>query len=187
MIYLCFQKFQFCNISLLHMQSKGLTVSKFVYSWLLMFAVWYGFTTSTALPELITGVIVSLVVTLITAKAAQCCGLDILLPRRIFYMVKYIFVFIIALLKANFDIARRVLSPSLPINPGIVEFETKLNSDFAKMILANSITLTPGTITVDLVGNKYFIHWVDVKTEDSEKARQEIAGDFEKILLKIFN
>lgn len=169
------------------MQSKGLTVSKFVYSWLLMFAVWYGFTTSFALPELITGVVVSLVVVLITAKAAQCCGLDILLPNRLFYIFKYIVVFIIALLKANFDIARRVLSPSLPINPGIVEFETELKSDFAKMILANSITLTPGTITVDLVGDKYFIHWVDVKTQDSDEARKQIAGDFEKILVKIFN
>jgi len=69
------------------MQSKGLTISKFLYSWLLMFAVWYGFTTSTAVPELITGVIVALVVTLITAKAAQCCGLDILLPKRLFYIL----------------------------------------------------------------------------------------------------
>ncbi len=169
------------------MQSKAITISKFGYNWLLMFLVWYGFTTTFAAPELITGIIVSFLVTMITARVFQCCGLDILLPNKLFYVVKYIFVFLIALLKANFDVARRVINPKLPINPGIVEFETTLTNDFAKMVLANSITLTPGTLTVDLVDNKYFIHWIDVETEDPEEARKAIAGDFEKVLKKIFN
>jgi len=168
------------------MQTKAITFSKFAYNWLLLFIVWYGFTTTFALPELITGIIVSFAVTMITAKVMNCCGLDILLPNKLFYILKYVVVFVMALLKANFDVARRVVSPSLPINPGIVEFETKLDNEFAKMVLANSITLTPGTLTVDLIGNRYFIHWIDVETEDPEKAHAAIAKDFEDILLKIF-
>jgi multicomponent Na+:H+ antiporter subunit E len=96
-------------------------------------------------------------------------------------------VFLGALLKANIDVARRVLSPSLPINPGIVTFKTKLKNDFAKMVLANSITLTPGTLTVDVIKNKFYVHWIDVTTEDPEKVYKEIAEPFEKILLKIYN
>ena len=99
----------------------------------------------------------------------------------------YFFVFIIALIKSNFDVARRVLSPKLDINPGIVVFKTKLKNDFAKMVLANSITLTPGTLTVDVIKNNFYIHWIDVKTEDPEEVYQQIAAPFEKILLKIYN
>ncbi len=101
-------------------------------------------------------------------------------------MLKYIVVFIIALLKSNLDVARRVLSPSLPINPGIVKFKTNLPTDFSKMVLANSITLTPGTLTIDIIEDTFYIHWIDVKTTDPEKAFTEIAEQFEKILLKIF-
>lgn len=169
------------------MHSSSITASKFLYNWLLMFVVWIGFTTSFQVPELITGAIVSLIVVLITAKYFSCCGLDILLPQKLFYIIKYFFVFLIALFKANFDVARRVVTPSLPINPGIVEFETKLDNEFAKMVLANSITLTPGTLSVDAVGNRFFIHWIDVVTEDQVEAHRLIAKDFEDILIKIFN
>jgi multicomponent Na+:H+ antiporter subunit E len=95
-------------------------------------------------------------------------------------------VFITALIKANFHVAKIVLSPKLPINPGIVEFETNLKSDFAKMVLANSITLTPGTFTVDIVENRYYIHWLEVSATDEESVYKEIAESFEKILLKIY-
>jgi multicomponent Na+:H+ antiporter subunit E len=87
---------------------------------------------------------------------------------------------------SNLDVARRVLTPSLPINPGIVKIKTKLTTNFSKMVLANSITLTPGTLTVDIVDDTLYIHWIDVKTTNPEEAFKEIAEQFEKILLKIF-
>ncbi len=184
-------KINFANIiginKFFNMHSSTITASKFLYNWLLMFVVWIGFTTSFQIPEVITGAIVSFIVVLITAKYFSCCGLEILLPNRLFYIGKYLVVFLIALLKANFDVAKRVVSPSLPINPGIVEFETKLNNEFAKMVLANSITLTPGTLSVDMVGNRFYIHWIDVVSEDHEEAHRLIAKDFEDILIKIFN
>jgi len=168
------------------MQSSTISIGKFLFNWLLLFVVWLGFTTSLAPAELITGVLVSLAVALMTVGVFNCCSMDIFLPQKLFYIFKYIIVFIVALIKANFDVARRVLTPSLPINPGIVEFETKLNSEFAKMVLANSITLTPGTLSIDMVGNRFYIHWIDVVSEDHQEAHRLIAKDFEDILLKIF-
>jgi len=168
------------------MQTSSISIGKFLFNWLLMFVVWLGFTTSLAIPEVLTGVLVSFIVSLMTAGIFKCCSLDIFLPQKLFYIFKYVFVFIIALLKANFDVARRVVSPSLPINPGIVEFDTKLTNEFAKMVLANSITLTPGTLSIDMVGNRFYIHWIDVVSEDHEEAHRLIAKDFEDILLKIF-
>ena len=101
-------------------------------------------------------------------------------------MFVFLFTFLVALVKSNMDVARRVLSPSLPINPGIVKFKTSLKTNFSKMVLANAITLTPGTLSIDIIDDTYYIHWIDVKTTDPEKAKAEIAGKFEEILLKIF-
>jgi len=61
---------------------------------------------------------------------------------------------------ANIDVAYRVLHPKMPIDPGVIEFETSLRSDFALVTLANSITLTPGTITilVEPEQGKFLVH-----------------------------
>ena len=107
-------------------------------------------------------------------------------PRAIVYFVIYFSVFIFELLKANFDVARRVISPSLPINPGIVEVKTKLKSKIGRLALANSITLTPGTLTVDIKDDSLFIHWIDVTSTDIEGATKKIVDSFEKYLEVIY-
>jgi multicomponent Na+:H+ antiporter subunit E len=96
-------------------------------------------------------------------------------------------VFIVALAKSNIDVMLRVLNPKLPMRPGIVRIETKLTSPMARLILANSITLTPGTFVVDIKENLLYIHWIEVCCEDDpQQLAQEISGQFEKILLKIY-
>jgi multicomponent Na+:H+ antiporter subunit E len=79
-----------------------------------------------------------------------------------------------------------VLHPDMPIRPGIVKVRTTLTSDLAKTSLANSITMTPGTMSVDIVGEYLYIHWINVKSEDIEGATEQIVGIFEKFLRRIF-
>ena len=62
------------------------------------------------------------------------------------------------IIKANWDVLKRVLAPSFPISPRIIEFDSYLESDIAKTVLANSITLTPGTVTCDIEGARFYIH-----------------------------
>ena len=162
-------------------------LSKFLFTWITVFIVWLAFTSTFAMAEVITGVVVSLVIAIFNFSFFTVMGLKSFSPKRILYSIQYFFVFMIALFKANFNVARIVLTPSLPIKTGIVEFETKLKSDFAKMVLANSITLTPGTFTIDFVDDRFYIHWLEVTTNDPEEVYKEIAEPFEKILLKIFN
>ena len=106
-------------------------------------------------------------------------------PKIILYYPLYLLVFLKELIKANIDVALRVIKPSLPINPGIVAIKTELKSPLSKLILANSITLTPGTLTVDVKDDTLFIHWIDVKGKDVESATKEISSRFEKILKEI--
>ncbi|MCD6200305.1 MAG: Na+/H+ antiporter subunit E [Bacteroidales bacterium] len=160
--------------------------TRFVMSWLILFVVWLMFTSTLAVQEVITGLITAFLIALFTSRFFTCCDFSIFSPVKLFYIFIYFFVFLWALITANLDVARRVISPKLPINPGIVKFKTKLTSDFAKMVLANSITLTPGTLSVDIIDDTYYIHWIDVKSLDPEEVHKDIAEQFEKILLKIF-
>ncbi len=168
------------------MNTSNFSLTKFFYTFIIIMLIWYAFTTSLQPAEIITGILISLIVAYITVVNFKCCDPILITPSHFIYFIKYFFVFLVALVKANFDVARRVVNPNLPINPGIVSFETKLNNDFAKMVLANSITLTPGTLTVDVVDNKFYVHWIDVTTEEPEEIYKEIAAPFEKVLLKIY-
>jgi multicomponent Na+:H+ antiporter subunit E len=136
--------------------------------------------------ELIVGGAIALLVVLLPLPGSSVYGEIKLGIKRIAYLFAYLFVFIWAVIKSNFDVAYRVISPKLPINPGLVRIKTKLKSKIGRTVLANSITLTPGTITVDLQGDELLIHWIDVKTEDPEEATKQISEGFEKYLEVIF-
>ncbi len=101
------------------------------------------------------------------------------------FIFVYIPYFIYAMIKANLDVAYRVLHPSMPIDPAVVSFKTNLRSDLGKLILANSITLTPGTITLEVKDDEFFIHWIDAPVRDPEEAKEAICGTFERLLMKI--
>jgi multicomponent Na+:H+ antiporter subunit E len=107
---------------------------------------------------------------------------------RYLWFAYYVPLFLWECLKANIDVALRVLNPKLPINPGIVKVKTTLKSDTALTFLANSITLTPGTFCVDIKPDEgiLYIHWIDVKTQDTERATQLIVNTFENVLKRIF-
>ena len=62
-----------------------------------------------------------------------------------------------------------------------------LTTASARTALANCITLTPGTLTIDVAeGGVFYIHWINVATEDDEAAAREILGRFERYIGKIF-
>ena len=98
------------------------------------------------------------------------------------YIASYLGHFLLALLHANFDLARRVLSPSLPIRPEMLEVKTRLQSPLGKLLLANTITLTPGTLTVDVSGDVLLIHKVFSQAGTQADATEQIAAEFEKRL-----
>ena len=108
-------------------------------------------------------------------------------PIRWFWFICYLPIFIWACIKANLDVAYRVLSPWMPIKPGIVKIKTNLKSETAKTFLANTITMTPGTLSVDIDGQYLYIHWIYVRATETEEASKKIAARFEWLLAKIFD
>lgn len=60
--------------------------------------------------------------------------------------------------KANWAVARIILSPRLSIDPGVVTFASTQHSDLGRVIFANSITLTPGTVTLSVEPGAMVVH-----------------------------
>lgn len=65
------------------------------------------------------------------------------------------------ILKSGLHVSRLILTPSLPISPTLIRYQTKLKSDEELVVLGNSITLTPGTITVEIAPGELVVHAID--------------------------
>ena len=110
-------------------------------------------------------------------------------PMRYLWFIYYAVVFLWECVKANIDVAYRVLHPDLPIRPGTVKIKTGLTSDIALTFLATSVTLTPGTTTVDIDKDRgyIYVHWLYVKEGyDRSSMKLAVVGKFENILKRIF-
>jgi multicomponent Na+:H+ antiporter subunit E len=124
-----------------------------------------------------------------------CCGLvaffshDLLFPvfkwsrtfAVFFRFMAYLPWLFYQIILANLHVARMVLHPRMPIDPRIIEFDSKLESNLAFTTLGNSITLTPGTITVDIVDGKYFVHALTNKVADDL-----LSGDMENRVASVY-
>jgi multicomponent Na+:H+ antiporter subunit E len=56
----------------------------------------------------------------------------------------------------------------------------------ARTFLANSITLTPGTLSVDIVDDHLYVHWINIVSDDPVKETEIIVNHFEKLLERVF-
>lgn len=161
---------------------------KRVFLFIAMFLIW----TMLAWPfsplkvqDLIAGAAVAgFVVFLLGEKSRKKGGyLDI---KRYFWGLMYIPVLVYYMVLANLDVLYRVLHPKIPINPGIVKVRTQLTRPIARAILCNSITLTPGTLSVDIIGDTIYVHWINISEKTVATVTEKISGRFEAILKKVF-
>ncbi len=79
------------------------------------------------------------------------------------------------IVKANIDVARRVLAPRMAISPTMVRLSSSQKSDLGLVIYANSITLTPGTISVDVEPGEILVHALS-----RDAARELEGGDMDR-------
>ncbi len=140
---------------------------------------------------LISGALISLLVAVFSARYfVHEKAFWLLRPDRLLLLIFYcLIIFPIELIKANTDMALRGLGLK-KTKPGIVKIPTELKSEYGQSMLANSITLTPGTITLDIVEENgrsyYYVHWIDVKETESEKAGKAIKGTLETWIRRIW-
>ncbi len=128
--------------------------------------------------ELIGGAVVSILVALASFRLLwERGGWRLLNPLRwVMFLVYLVGPFLLAMAKANLDVAYRVITGR--INPGIVRFNPGLKTDAGRTLLANSITLTPGTLTLDVDDETgdFYVHWINVRQVDPKP--EDVCGVF---------
>ena len=160
-----------------------LLLRRFVVAAVSIFAIWLLLVASFDPAEWVAGLLVAGLTALVSGPHLQILDGIKLRPALPWHILRYLAVFLGALVTANLDMARRVLAPALPIRPGMVEVRTRLRSPLGKLLLANSITLTPGTLSVDVLDDRIHVHWIDVGPgADVEQATSLIVARFERRL-----
>lgn len=117
--------------------------------------------------------------TLVLATGVLSCGFVVYLAGRlsivdeeghpihlVWGLVFYIPWLLWAIVKANIDVAKRILNPRLPIAPRIVRVNGTQKTDLCRVIFANSITLTPGTVSLDLDEEDILVHALTEEAAD---------------------
>ena len=137
---------------------------------------------SLAVYVLVVGLIAACVITLLFRDSLAVVSEFRATPRAVLTALGYVLYFLTELVKSNLRLASIVLSPALPLRPGIVKVRTRLKSRMGRLLLANSITLTPGTLTVEMDGEWLYIHWVTVESDDIDAATASIVTGFENYL-----
>jgi multicomponent Na+:H+ antiporter subunit E len=105
--------------------------------------------------------------------------------RRLYYFLVFSVKFAKELIVANYQVAKLVLSPRLPIRPGFLSIPLDARTDFEITSFANSITLTPGTISVHIADDHsaIVIHAIDLG-EDPDALRQSVKEALETPILR---
>ncbi|GAB6053961.1 Na+/H+ antiporter subunit E [Magnetospira thiophila] len=135
-----------------------------------------------AADTLLIGVMAALVITFFFRNGLSFLSDYRFLPGSFVATVFFVLYFFKELVKSNINLALIVLSPSLPVRPGIVKVRTRLKSRMGRLMLANAITLTPGTLTVGLEDEWLYIHWVSMESADIDQATESIVAGFERYL-----
>ncbi len=148
-----------------------------------LLGIWLSLTLSTDIQEIALGVVVSLIISIATHGALTGNLLSLLRPKKFLAVAEYVLYFLGQMVKANIDVFFRIFRPVIPIKPGA---KLLLKSERAKAIVANSITLTPGTITIDIIADEIFVHWVFLPDGDVHAQTQSMVDSFARRLEKIF-
>ena len=129
----------------------------------LLLLVWIVLNGSLNLQVIAAGVVISAVSAWASYRLLQLpplggAGLIDRFPRAVFYILFLAW----EILRANFQVMKRILFPGKRKGaPKLLWFQSKLREPEHQMLLANSITLTPGTITVSLRNGRLCVYAMD--------------------------
>jgi multicomponent Na+:H+ antiporter subunit E len=76
-------------------------------------------------------------------------------------LIRFFGFFLIRSVVAGVDVARRLLSPSLPVDPAEISVVVRLPAGGPRALLANVLSLMPGTLSVTLEGDRILVHCLD--------------------------
>ena len=138
--------------------------------------LWMVVTANISLGSFLVGDVVGMAVLLMTHSERQHLSWQHL-PQQAVAFVVYVALLGRDVMMSSLDVARRVLQPVIPLNPGIIAVATQdvHQNEVLAAFSAHGITLTPGELVLDFDGaHTMYVHCLDVEASSrSAPAAQE--------------
>ncbi len=132
-----------------------------------------------ALNNLVTGFILAGLVVVLVRPAKRPFAWK-RLPDALLASVLYLLRLFWDLLVSGIQVSRIVLTPSLPIKPGIVAIPSHCETDLGVALSAHAITLTPGELVIEIdEAGVMYTHMLDAtapekKIAEAQKERRDL-------------
>lgn len=161
--------------------SAGIVAVRAVYLGLFLFGLWF----------LLSGSFVALLLALGVASSVFVVAIALRMhivdrethPIHLHSAIIFYWIWLTwEIIKANIDVARRVLDPRLPISPNLLRVKVTQKTDLGLVSYANSITLTPGTVSVGVEEDSILVHAL---TREAAEALAE--GEMDRHVTRIEN
>jgi multicomponent Na+:H+ antiporter subunit E len=79
--------------------------------------------------------------------------------------LKFMPFFLKRSLLGGVDVAWRAFKPTMPIDPDLIEYSTRLPKGLPQVFMANTISLLPGTLSAAFDQNVLRVHVLDVQSD----------------------
>ncbi len=130
--------------------------------YLLYFALWVIFNGAFTLEICLFGIVIAAVIFWFTCRFMDySVKKEMQIYRKLLKMIRYAFVLLQEIVKANFMVISMILTDRDEPEPVLVHYKAPMKTPTGRAFLANAITLTPGTITVTLENDEYLVHCLD--------------------------
>jgi len=149
---------------------------------LILTAVWLLLTEDVGALNLLLGIFIAWVAVVMYAHATGDRHYTRMLRRVVAFAVYFIFI----LFKANWQVAREVISPDHGMKPRLLRYDVSGLTHVQVTTLANAITLTPGTLSADIdeTGQTLLIHCM--YAENREDAIAELDELRDRLMKGVF-
>ncbi|KPQ29236.1 MAG: multicomponent Na+:H+ antiporter subunit E [Marinobacter excellens HL-55] len=138
-----------------------------VFRGTVLFVAWWALTLGES-SGLAFGAVVSALVAVVSLRLFPASGFSVR-PAGLMLFLGY---FLSRSVVAGVDVARRLLSPALPVQPGEITLTLNLPEGSPRWLLANTLSLMPGTLSILLEGNRLTLHCLDIRDRVERDVRE---------------
>jgi multicomponent Na+:H+ antiporter subunit E len=111
--------------------------------------VYLALTMDLSVPSLVVALLIGIGVALLIKPGYTHVPLS-RLPRGIVTFFVYVVLLMLDVIRSGINVARIVLDPRLPIQPGVVAIKSGSKSELGTALSAHAITITPGEMVIEI-------------------------------------
>lgn len=148
---------------------------------------WVLLTWSLSTASLAAGLMVALITSVLFGKYFYTSIYKLTQFKRFYMVIPFLAFFTWQCIKANFDVAWRVIQRKIPIQPAIIKIPLVVQTELGRAILSCALSMTPGTIVIDIKEDMMYVHWIYVDKKDPDTYTTQRIRKFEKYISTIFD